>query len=204
MGNTVNKKVNSAIEENRINNKKKSGKKYNILILGLNGSGKTTLLYHNFIPEWTNITSYMEPTISYHYEEIKWINGTIGFWDISGNPIMRNIWKLIYRNVKVNAILYVINIMDISDESTTENNMLISLLMNDECLQASCVVLVFNTFNNVNIIDDTFKNELLIKYKIKDLINDYGNRIHYIFVDCKNCNLDKNWMDLIKQISYYF
>ncbi|KAI4837126.1 ADP-ribosylation factor [Plasmodium brasilianum] len=203
MGNAVNKialLTNNNVEENR----KAPDKKYNILILGLNGSGKTTLLYHNFIPEWTTITSHMEPTVSYHYEEIKSINGRIGFWDLSGNPIMRNIWQLIYRNVKVNAILYVINIMDISDESITENNLLISLLLNDECLQASCIVLVFNTFNDVNNIDESTKNQQLIKYKIKDLIDHYGNRIHHIFVDCKNCKLDKNWMDLMQQISYYF
>ncbi|SBT37160.1 ADP-ribosylation factor-like protein [Plasmodium ovale wallikeri] len=63
---------------------------------------------------------------------------------------------------------------------------------------------VFNTFNDVNSIDETIKNELFIKYKIKDLINHYGNRIHHIFVDCKSCKLDKNWMDLMQQISYYF
>ncbi|SBT77558.1 ADP-ribosylation factor, putative [Plasmodium ovale] len=203
MGNAVNK-VSFLKNDSAGAGKNNSDKKYNILMLGLNGSGKTTLLYHNFIPEWTNLTSYMEPTISYHYEEITWINGRIGFWDISGNPVMRNIWQLIYRNVKVNAILYVINIMDISDESISENNTLISLLLNDECLQASCIVLVFNTFNDVNSIDETIKNELFIKYKIKDLINHYGNRIHHIFVDCKSCKLDKNWMDLMQQISYYF
>ncbi|CAD2108898.1 ADP-ribosylation factor, putative [Plasmodium vinckei] len=187
-----------------IKNKNPDTKKYNILILGLNGSGKTTLLYHNIIPEWSNITSSMEPTISYHYEEIKLMNGRIGFWDISGNTIMRNIWQLIYRNIMANAVLYVINVMDISDEAVTENNSLISLLLNDECLQTSCIVLVFNTFNEVDKVDETTKNELLIRYKIKDLIDNYGNRIHHIFLDCKSCKLDKNWMNLIQQISYYF
>ncbi|EUD68686.1 small monomeric GTPase [Plasmodium inui San Antonio 1] len=203
MGNAVNKM--SFLTDGRDKGKNKTPeKKYNILILGLNGSGKTTLLYHNFIPEWTDITSHMEPTISYHYEEIKWINGRIGFWDMSGNPVMRNIWQLIYRNVKVNAILYVINIMDISDEILRENNSLISLLLNDEFLQASCVVLVFNTFNDVDSVDEATKHQVFLKYKIKDLINHYGNRIHHIFVDCKNCKLDKNWMGLLQQISYYF
>ncbi|VEV57486.1 ADP-ribosylation factor, putative [Plasmodium vinckei vinckei] len=178
MGNTATNTV--------IKNTNPDTKKYNILILGLNGSGKTTLLYHNIIPEWSNITSSMEPTISYHYEE------------------MRNIWQLIYRNIMANAVLYVINIMDISDEAVTENNSLISLLLNDECLQTSCIVLVFNTFNEVDKIDETTKNELLIRYKIKDLIDNYGNRIHHIFLDCKSCKLDKNWMNLMHQISYYF
>lgn len=94
--------------------------------------------------------------------------------------------------------------MDISDEAIAENNSLISLLLNDECLQTSCIVLVFNTFNEVSNIDETTKNELLIRYKIKDLIDNYGNRIHHIFLDCKSCKLDKNWMNLIQQISYYF
>ncbi|CAG9477651.1 ADP-ribosylation factor-like protein, putative [Plasmodium vivax] len=203
MGNAANKMAFLADDRARGKNKAPD-KKYNILILGLNGSGKTTLLYHNFIPEWTDITSHMEPTISYHYEEIKWINGRIGFWDMSGNPVMRTIWQLIYRNVKVNAILYVINIMDISDEVLRENNSHISLLLNDECLQASCVVLVFNTFNDVDSVDEATKNQLFVKYKVKDLINHYGNRIHHIFVDCKNCKLDKNWIGLMQQISCYF
>ncbi|KYN97361.1 putative ADP-ribosylation factor [Plasmodium gaboni] len=204
MGNTVNKET-VVTNDNVIRVKTViPQKKYNILILGLNGSGKTTLLYHNFIPEWTNITSYMEPTIAYHYEEIKWINGRLGFWDLSGNPLMRNIWPLIYRNVKVNAILYIINIMDISDECISENNSLISLLLNDECLQMSCIVLVFNTFNEVHKIQEDVKNDMLMKYKIEDLINHYGNRIHYLFVDCKNCKMDKGWIELMHQISYYF
>ncbi|KOB62786.1 hypothetical protein PFHG_04548 [Plasmodium falciparum HB3] len=175
MGNTVNKKTVVTNENVKVKTIIPQ-KKYNILILGLNGSGKTTLLYHNFIPA---ILIYI-----------------ISF--------MRNIWPLIYRNVKVNAILYIINIMDISDECISENNSLISLLLNDECLQTSCIVLVFNTFNEVHNIQENLKNDMLIKYKIEDLINHYGNRIHYLFVDCKNCKMDKGWIQLMQQISYYF
>ncbi|VWU51559.1 ADP-ribosylation factor, putative [Hepatocystis sp. ex Piliocolobus tephrosceles] len=203
MGNVANK-VTFLANDNSQKNKNVPEKKYNILILGLSGSGKTTLLYHMFIPEWTNITSYMEPTIAYHYEEIKLLNGRAGFWDVSGNPIMQNMWPLIYRNVKINAVLYVINIMDLSNESTVENNKLIRFLLNDECLQECCVVLVFNTFSDVENIEENLKNNLLIKYNINCLVDDYGNRIHYIFLDCKNCKLDNNWMSLMQQISYYF
>ncbi|KNC36178.1 ADP-ribosylation factor [Plasmodium falciparum RAJ116] len=160
MGNTVNKKTVVTNENVKVKTIIPQ-KKYNILILGLNGSGKTTLLYHNFIPEWTNITSYMGPPISYHYGEIKWINGRLGFWDLSGNPLMRNICSLIYRNY-------------------------LTLLMR---------------YTN---IQENLKNDMLIKYKIEDLINHYGNRIHYLFVDCKNCKMDKGWIQLMQQISYYF
>lgn len=50
-------------------------------------SGKTTLTYSTVLPGWTGITTAMEPTVAFHYEEIQRNNIRFGMWDVRINFI---------------------------------------------------------------------------------------------------------------------
>ncbi|EKX74417.1 ADP-ribosylation factor, putative [Theileria equi strain WA] len=115
-----------------------------VLLLGLRGSGKTLLLYKTFLPKWDTAAAEIEPTILYHYEEVKYSNKTLGIWDFSGDPMIRNVPNFMSRQINTSAIVFVVNILDMNDASNREIFEWISLLESEESLLESCFVILLN------------------------------------------------------------
>jgi hypothetical protein len=90
------------------------------LVMGLKKQGKTLFLYTCVLRN-TGPIGKLAPSTSYNYEIVVHTNDKkIGLWDIPGNMIWSKMRKFFYRNVPVNAIIYIIRTGDMTKEKLEE------------------------------------------------------------------------------------
>jgi small GTP-binding protein len=120
------------ILESRISNKQ-------ILLLGLDNAGKTTLF--NIMTNPKKRIEDPKPTLSYNIEnDSKFKHFSI--WDIGGKKSLRILWSSIYRNVAIDAIIFVVDVTD--EERLNEAKMEIRKLTNEEELRLTVLIVLFN------------------------------------------------------------
>ncbi|ELP88439.1 ADP-ribosylation factor, putative [Entamoeba invadens IP1] len=98
-------------------------KQMNLLVCGFDGVGKSSMLLkmQNIDPKGIEVkptTAYANPSLK--YKTFEWL-----FWDVSGAPKFRGLWKSYYPNVK--AIAYVFDACDTErydDAKTALKNMI--------------------------------------------------------------------------------
>ncbi|XP_955534.1 adp-ribosylation factor (ARF homologue), putative [Theileria annulata] len=157
-----------------------------ILLCGLRGSGKTLLLYKTLIPKWESTNSEILPTPLYHYEEFKHNGKTLGLWDFSGDPVVRNISNYVSRQVEVRGVVFVVNILDMNETKNTEVINWLCSLESESSLSYSRFVVLFNGTN------DLFRGENYENFmqKLEPIKSRLGSRIM-----CKNVNTIKGLDD---------
>lgn len=127
-----------------------------IVMFGLENAGKTTLLYRLKVKDWKRqeivkdmeVLKCMDP--SYHYEEFPGSGShkAYGIWDIPGGEVMRRMWPMFYRYLRISAVLFVVNTKDETVEDLEKmelNRRLLHFLLNEDELRCAAFVVVLNT-----------------------------------------------------------
>jgi len=126
-----------------------------IVMFGLENAGKTTLLYRLKVKDWKRqeivkdmeVLKGMDP--SYHYEEFPAFGSfRYGIWDIPGGEVMRRMWPMFYRYLRISAVLFVVNTKDETVEDLEKmdlNRRLLHFLLNEDELRCAAFVVILNT-----------------------------------------------------------
>ena len=181
--------------------------KYQCLVAGLQRSGKT--LFIKKLCEMTNkelADSEMDQTIGYNLINFKYHDYTFDIWEIGGDSVSRTYWPTFYRNLKIDILVYMINLYDIKSHQESLKELLI--LINEEELKTAKFVVIFNSIiidiTKVNNDEENVEKEIsdsLLNFLRECPIHDYDNRvISSIFDVSKMKDGENKTLDLLKEI----
>jgi len=172
--------------------KKKKDNTRQILVLGLAGAGKSFLLKKLLdlnMDEKDIKEVQLESTLGFNQIKIDYLSKELTLWDIGGDQITRMYWATFYRNIKVDKVIFIINLCD----EENNNNSLKELLncINEEELKAAKFFVLFNYIledkdqKKHNAKETKFKEdkELLIEDLKENLIYDMENRLEFDLFD---------------------
>lgn len=167
-----------------------------ILLLGLENSGKTLFLKKlTELKKKETENSNLKPTLDYNYINISQNNSNFDIWDLSGDEKFKVYWPTFYRNLKIDLVIYFINVFDEENNNTSIKDLLV--LVSEEELKNSKFIIIFNlaydlqnknSSNNANnlqqqVVEEEEKIENL-KMLIKNSpIYDLQSRLNFISLD---------------------
>lgn len=163
-----------------------------VLLLGLDGSGKTTLLYRTYFSQWHDITSHMEPTVGFHYEEVNKLGMQLGMWDLPGSDSVRQLWPIFYRWIEVTAVVMVVSLTDTRPERIAEVRRLIRVLVNEDELRAAQFAVVLNTFGAEGTVGMADPGKMTQNLGLHDQAVAHKGISSYI-VNVKDADRDAEW-----------
>ncbi|ORM40439.1 uncharacterized protein BXIN_2096 [Babesia sp. Xinjiang] len=157
-----------------------------VFLCGLRGSGKTTLLYKSLIKDWNNIHDEIEPTILYHYEELRLNGRCYGIWDFSGDSKVKDIPTYIANQLQVTAVVFVINTMEQPGSVHQEVVDRLQRLNSDDAFKLSLFVVLFNQITS----DSENRNlEEMLKTHFSD-----PDRFTFVTVNALQGMQDQSWL----------
>ena len=157
-----------------------------VLLLGLEKTGKTTFLKQiteTYTKEHKDVQ--LESTTGINFVSLEIHNTSYDFWDIGGDPISISFWPTLYRTIKVDRVLFFI---DLSDQSTYSSSIRQLLkVINEEELKHASFFLIFNVTNDNekperNEINKKKKELYEEKLKTLPLMN-YESRVNSEILD---------------------
>eukprot|EP00743_Colponemidia_sp_Colp-15_P007762 GILK01008404.1.p1 GENE.GILK01008404.1~~GILK01008404.1.p1 ORF type:complete len:195 (+),score=17.55 GILK01008404.1:59-586(+) len=111
-----------------------------VLMVGLDGCGKTTLLYIQKLPGEPEL--HPSPTIGFNYEEFRKHGVKFGLWDVGGAEELRPLWASYYRNITIDAIIFVVDANDRERIHIAREEL--HKLVNEEELRDCIFMILFN------------------------------------------------------------
>lgn len=160
-----------------------------VLVAGLEGAGKTTLISIKDQPERTLGTEIVEKALISNQRKLS-------LWDVSGNDALRPIWPAHYKNIRFNAVIYVVDAT--AEKMFEEAKDELHILTNEEELRETVFIVIFNTkgANNVPTLEhlkhvfgfDKFHTSVRIEGFLID-VKSYDRHTHEAFTWLYN-NLD--------------
>lgn len=131
--------------------------KVTILLVGPKEAGKTTFLYASRLkPGWSE--GDIRPTLGYNYETFSTDRAEMCVWDVSGEEFLNPLIRALYRNIKFNAVIFVVQLKTDIKYLLDAKRALLGL-MNEEPLTSCALALVFNRKNDQQIQKDEFLAE---------------------------------------------
>jgi len=140
----------------------------------------------------------LESTLGFNQIKIDYLSKELTLWDLGGDQITRSYWATFYRNLKVDIVIFIINLGD------EENNKLKSLkeLLNcisEEELKAAKFFVLFNYIledkdqKKNNAKETKFKEdkELLLEDLKENVIHDMDNRLDFDLFDISKLKKDE-------------
>ena len=177
------------------------------LVVGLQRSGKTFFLKK--LAEMTNkdiAGAEIDQTIGYNLINFKYHNLTFDIWEVGGDPVSRTFWPTFYRNLKIDIIVFMINLNDAKSHQDALKEFLI--LVNEEELKNARLMIIFNSIvdEKHSIIEgkdeeDKETVDALLNYIRECPVHDYDNRVmHSIFDISKMKDGENKTLDLLNEI----
>lgn len=136
------------------------------LLLGPDGVGKSTLLYklkmgshwkkQEIIRDMTAIKEKPSENVGFHYEEMGKVTFRYGIWDVPGGQAARPLWPIFYRFLHINAILLMVNVAQLYDqtiasiEETDSMRQWIQYLVHEDELRDAAICILLNDKNDEN------------------------------------------------------
>ncbi|XP_055388881.1 uncharacterized protein LOC129617864 [Condylostylus longicornis] len=165
-----------------------------------NGEGISQILIlgpsNSVVPGWTTIETSMEPSTSFHYEEV--VRGTIqfGIWDVSG--ALQRLWPLFYRMIALDGLVFVVSVFD-SDFRTPRE--WIRRLINEDELRMTQIVIVINIFDQSTEEVTPMVDALTTGLGLEELksLTDNPDRFRWIVANAKEGENDSEWKSVIYQ-----
>ena len=182
--------------------------KLQVMVVGLQRSGKTFFLKK--LSEMTNkelADSDIDQTIGYNLINFKYISFTFDIWELGGDSVSRTYWPTIYRNLKIDIIIFMINLYDTRSHQESLKEFLV--LINEEELKTSKFVLIFNIVTKDHTTPNIDEEEKEEKELVESLLNsirecpihDYDNRVTTTMFDISKMKDGENkTLDLLKEI----
>lgn len=167
-----------------------------VFLCGLRGSGKTTLLYKSLLNGWNNIYDEIEPTTLYHYEELAFDGKKYGIWDFSGDIKVSYIPAYVAQQVQVTAVVFVVDVMDESENGRREVIDRIHKLETEDALGQSLFIVLFNRHSHGD------HNNSGTEYYIRDQFVG-SNRISFFTSNAALGLEDQNWVNVLKLIQFH-
>lgn len=165
-----------------------------VLLLGLEDTGKTTFLkrvVETIKPNKEDST--IEPTFGFNFASLTISTVNFDIWDLGGDQITRDFWSTFYRTLKINLVIFFI---DITNPAYLESSLKELLrIINEEELKLAKFYIIFNCFlPNNTVFDDNvaeyYKDEA--EFVLKQLkeypIHEYEARVDWDIIDIKKAN----------------
>jgi len=171
-----------------------------VLMLGPFGSGKTTLLYKTIMPDWVDAEKRIDPTVSYHYEEIMKGPLQIGIWDVSGSEFSQELWQMYYQMVKMDVVIFVMSLLDLDSTTILTGRRSLNFLIHEDELRDSLFCIVLNTMNSYGSPTMKPPSDMLEELGVSDLVREYPERIQTFVVNAKDGEKDPEWKNGLKAI----
>lgn len=102
------------------------------------------------------------------------------------------------------AVVYVINLLDISPERMSENRCNIQQLINEACLKDACIVVVLNTMSTPPDVAPIPPAEMAGRLGLYEAAAAEGNRIKWFVVDCRSGDADPQWAEAFRYMLQRF
>ena len=135
-----------------------------VLMVGPRGSGKTTFLYASRLkPGWSE--GDIRATLGYNFETFSTDRAEMNVWDVSGEEFLRPLARSLYRNMKFQAVIYVVKLTN-DIKYLLEAKRDLQSLMNEQPLKNCALALVFNRSNDQNVQKPEF---LMEAFQLADL-----------------------------------
>jgi ADP-ribosylation factor-like protein 2 len=182
--------------------------KLQVMVVGLQMSGKTFFLKK--LSEMSNKVSTdsdIDQTIGYNLITFKYNTFSFDIWELGGDPVSRTYWPTIYRNLKIDIIIFMINLYDTRSHQEALKELLV--LINEEELKSSKFVLLFNLvtkdYTTPNVDEEQKEEKELVESLLNFLrecpIHDYDNRVTSTMFDIAKMKDGENkTLDLLKEI----
>lgn len=170
-----------------------------VMLLGLEGSGKSTFLKRLIESQYSQkVEPQLNPTVGFDYVSLKIKGQFLDIWDLGGDVISRKFWKTYYKAMKINFILYFIDLY--KKETHIQSLKELIKLLNDEELKKCQVSIIFNCVLEKNVLDEKRREEAeqmkgkLIE-KIREFpIYNYDTRIHEFVDDIITMNISDTFL----------
>lgn len=170
------------------------------MLLGFEKSGKSTFLKRLIESQ---VAQQVEPQIDttngFDYVQLKIQGQYLDIWDVGGDSVARKFWSTFYRTIKIDYIIYFIDIN--KKETHTQTLKELIKLTNEEDLKKTRICILFNCFLDKNIfLDDKMrkKYELDAKKIIQELrefsIYKFDTRIIWILEDILKMNISDTFL----------
>lgn len=139
-----------------------------VLMVGPKSSGKTTFLYASRLkPGWSEAD--IRPTLGYNFETFSTDKAEMCVWDISGEEFLRPLSRALYRNIKFNAVIFVVKLDTGNTKYLLNAKRDLLSLMNETPLKNCALALVFNRRNDQQILKDEFLTEAFELAELKHI-----------------------------------
>ena len=184
--------------------------KYQCLVAGLQRSGKTLFIKKLCEMGKNNeaIECDIDQTIGFNLINYKYLDVySFDIWEMGGDSVSRTYWPTFYRNLKIDIIVFMINLYDLKSHQESLKELLV--LINEEELKGAKFVVIFNCISKDTLIKNSSDSEneqkeiadSLVNFLRECPIHDYDNRvISSIFDVSKMKGGENNTIDLLKEI----
>jgi GTPase SAR1 family protein len=136
-----------------------------ILLVGNEKAGKTLFLKKLMDMKKSDTENVViDPTTAFNYINLSFNNISYDIWELGGDTISRLYWPTFYRNLKFDAVIFIINLSDKSSYTTAMKELLI--LVNQEELKDANLYVIFNIILNEDDKKKNWENELKDKSEI--------------------------------------
>lgn len=179
---------------------------HQVLVLGLEQTGKTTFVKKVLETKLsTKEELRLDSTNGFNFVTVNLFNKNFDIWDLGGDRICRKFWPTYYRTLKIDIVIYIIDIKNHETYEETSKELL--KLFNEEELKRARFFIIFNCFlkENEQLDDREYKinkeNAIKLLNIIGDLpINDRTRRLprnnsdsgrpYYDIIDIKKNNFN--------------
>jgi len=189
-----------------------SKKTTQILVLGNEKAGKSLLLKKLIDIKKNDAEKVtLDYTTAYNQINLNFNNSSYDIWELGGDSINKLYWPTFYRNLKLDVVIFVINMCDKLNYSSDMKELLI--IANQEELKDANIYVIFNVQFNDEDKKKNWENELKNKIEIaNDLMGDlracsvhnFDTRIFwYVFDISKMKKGETKTTEMLKKILNY-
>eukprot|EP00440_Ansanella_granifera_P058699 gb/GFBE01063623.1/.p1 GENE.gb/GFBE01063623.1/~~gb/GFBE01063623.1/.p1 ORF type:complete len:230 (+),score=53.24 gb/GFBE01063623.1/:1-690(+) len=196
---------------------------YQFLMLGLEGAGKTTFLYKLKVNGYKKADIIKDMAFlkqagrdpGYHFEELQSsITGPYAIWEVPGNDMMRRLWPMFYRYVRIRCVLFVVDAFTPDACSLSKENIQrlakardsLHFLLNEDELRTSAFYLVLNVDDTADDADEEEhkeqqNNALFEMLGVPEIEQRFPDRFRTVTLNCASVTRkDPKWEGVLREV----